>query len=120
MARGGRPSAGKIVEAVPVDSGRASDQEFGGAAESEFLNFLGAEGGDPNFGYPHGQGGNGCYFGIFLRPFVNAPVVPVERKTADGDGVDAVEDDFLIHVQNKFGIDRGTSAEHLGEARNLG
>src|SRR5579883_1362414 len=73
MARGGRPGARQIVEAVPVDALGSAAQQLRGALEAEFLHFVGAEGGHADLGDPHRERGDRADFRDLRRPFVDVP-----------------------------------------------
>src|SRR3954447_8794839 len=49
MARGGRPGAGQVVQAVPMDPLGPADQQLSSTAQAELLDFFRAEAGDADF-----------------------------------------------------------------------
>src|SRR6478609_11673304 len=61
VTRRRRPGLRQIEQAVPVDTRRPIDQEFGGALEAEFLHLLGAEARGATFRDPDRQVGDGFY-----------------------------------------------------------
>src|SRR5205823_11318200 len=71
------PGARQIVEAVPMNSSGAADEELGRARQPEGLYFLRTERRDADFRHPDRARCDGAYFFNLRRPLVNRPVVPV-------------------------------------------
>ena len=66
---------------------RASYQQFRGAGQSENLNFFCAKGGHSDFGYPNRKLRGGLNFRQLVGPLMDGPMIPVEWKSMDADGI---------------------------------
>src|ERR1051325_10423930 len=98
--------AGRIVEGIPMNSRNTADQQFRSSAHAKFLDFFRAEAGYANFGDPNRQISNGLDLTDALRPFVNLPVLPIQRKAVQGDDIEMIEDAEALHARDEFRIDR--------------
>src|SRR5438874_11856333 len=47
-----------------------------------------------------------------LRPFVQHPVIPIERETMHGNRLKQLQHTEILHPLDKSGIDRRNAAEH--------
>ena len=120
VARGGRPGGGKVIQAIPVDARGAADQQLGGALQAPFLNLLGAERGDAYFAYPDGHFRTGLDAGELVRPFVQQPVVPVQREAVHGNRVQLFHHALRLQHAQEVRVYRRHAAEHAGQAWRFG
>src|SRR6185312_17562796 len=80
MPRRRWPGTRQVVEAVPMDTRRPADEQLGGARETPFLHFLGAEAGDADLRDPDRQVGHRADLLDLGRPLVDHPEIPIERE----------------------------------------
>lgn len=103
---GSWPGPRQVEQAIPVNSRRPADQELRGTLKAELLNLVGAKGGNPYFGDPHRQGGNGMDLSELVGPLVDGPMIPVEREAMHGHGIHMVEHSQFLQGPDEAGIDR--------------
>src|SRR5215211_2863319 len=94
-----------------------SDQQLSGSAQPEFLHFFRAETRDADFGDPDGQISNAFNFADALRPFVNGPMIPIERKAVQCDYIEMFKQTKASHSLDEIGINRRDTAENAKNMR---
>src|SRR5437773_10920368 len=86
------PGLWQIEQAVPMDARHAVNQQFGGAVKTEFLHLLGTKARRADLGHPDWQIGHGSDLVDLLRPSVDRPQIPVERKAVHRDRIKLIEE----------------------------
>src|SRR5438067_9651930 len=104
MASRGWPIAWQIIQAVPVDTFGTPAQQLGSAVQAKDLHLLGPERGGPGFGDPHRERRDGLNFLELVRPFVNAPVIPIQWEAMHGDDIEVLEHALVAHIGNKHWV----------------
>ena len=78
------PGGRQVKKRVPVNPfDLRLLQQLDRALHAKILNFLRAKGGAPNLGHPNRLAGNLGGFGDAVRPLVDVPMVPVQRKAVN-------------------------------------
>src|ERR1051325_2406253 len=107
----GRPCPRQIVKRIPMDSRNATNKQFRCSTQTKFLNFFRAEAAYTNFGNPYRQISDSLNLTDSIRPFVDRPVIPIQRETMESDHFEVIEYAEALHARNEFGIDWRNPAE---------
>src|SRR3546814_2089884 len=91
MPRRCGPGARQVVEAVPMYARHAVAQKLRHAPDPEVLHLFRTEAGRTDFRYPDRQVGDGLDLSQLVGPFVDRPVVPIERETVHRDKLREIE-----------------------------
>src|SRR4029450_10710486 len=100
----GWPIARQIIQTVPVNTFDASAQKLGGPMQAKGLHLLGPKRGRASLGDPHWERRDSLNFLEFIRPFVNAPVIPVQGAAMPSDSIEVLEHALVAHIHNKHRV----------------
>ena len=79
-----------------MNTWRSTDKQFASSFESEHLNFFRTECRYANFADPDRQICYGIDFSKLVWPFMDCPMVPIERKSVHRDGIDVAQNTLLL------------------------
>src|SRR4051812_31470054 len=91
---------------------RSAPEELYGPLQSPVLNFFRAKRRHPDLGHPHRNINHGFDFGDLVRPLLDLPEIPIERKTMHRDGIEMLEHAIRLHAVHESRIDRGHATEY--------
>src|SRR5438270_2123717 len=117
VAGGRGPRGGKVEEAIPVDPLRDWKQQLRRSLDAERLNLLSPEGRHARFGHPDGFVSYSPNLIKFLGPFMNGPVIPIQRKPMHRNNVHGIENAIAGHELHEFGIDGRNTAKGYSKCR---
>src|SRR5438105_14253800 len=112
MSSSRRPRPRQVVQAVPMHAFGSPDEQLGGAAQTELLYFLGPESRYAHFGHPHRKIGHLLDLADLVGPFMDSPMIPVERETVYGDHIHVIEHALHFYIPNKDRIHGGDAAQN--------